>query len=128
MTEKIEVLYNASCPICRREVEHYEKLSTKQDLPIGYHDLGDDAALEAWGITARDAAQRLHVRKGGTVYGGIPAFIVLWQEIPQMRWLARLVALPGINWLAVKVYDHILAPLLYRWHVARERRRQSASR
>jgi predicted DCC family thiol-disulfide oxidoreductase YuxK len=84
--------------------------------------------LQAWGITARDAAQRLHVRKDGTVYGGIPAFIVLWQEIPQMRWLARIVALPGINWAAVKVYDHILAPLLYRWHVSRERRRQSASR
>ena len=25
--EKLEVLYNSECPICRREIEHYERLS-----------------------------------------------------------------------------------------------------
>jgi len=128
MTDKLDVLYNASCPICRREVDHYAKLSAQQDLPIGYHDLGNDAELAKWGITAKDAAQRLHVRKDGQIYGGIPAFVLLWREIPQMRWLARVVNLPVINWLAVKTYDHILAPLLYRWHITREAKRQSAYR
>ncbi len=128
MSEKLDVLYNASCPICRREVDHYAKLSEKHDLPIGYHDLGDDAQLAEWGMTAKDAAQRLHVRKDGQIYGGIPAFIVLWREFPQMRWLARLVSLPVVHWVACKVYDYILAPLLYRWHIAREAKRQSASR
>lgn len=127
MTDKLDVLYNASCPICRREVDHYAKLSAKHDLPIGYHDLGE-AELAAWGMTTKDAAQRLHVRKDGQIYGGIPAFIMLWREIPQMRWLAWLASLPVLNWLAVKLYDHILAPLLYRWHLRRERKRQSASR
>ncbi|MDG1069874.1 MAG: DUF393 domain-containing protein [Sulfitobacter sp.] len=127
MTDTLDVLYNASCPICRREVDHYAKLSARHDLPIGYHDLGE-AELAAWGMTAKDAAQRLHVRKDGQIYGGIPAFIMLWREIPQMRWLARLASLPVLNWLAVKLYDHILAPLLYRWHLSRERKRQSASR
>ena len=111
MTDTLDVLYNASCPICRREVDHYAKLSARHDLPIGYHDLGE-AELAAWGMTAKDAAQRLHVRKDGQIYGGIPAFIMLWREIPQMRWLARLASLPVLNWLAVKLYDHILAPLL----------------
>ena len=127
MTDTLDVLYNASCPICRREVDHYAKLSARHDLPIGYHDLGE-AELAAWGMTAKDAAQRLHVRKDGQIYGGIPAFIMLWREIPQMRWLARLASLPVLNWLAVKLYDHILAQLLYRWHLSRERKRQSASR
>ena len=127
MTDTLDVLYNASCPICRREVDHYAKLSARHDLPIGYHDLGE-AELAAWGMTAKDAAQRLHVCKDGQIYGGIPAFIMLWREIPQMRWLARLASLPVLNWLAVKLYDHILAPLLYRWHLSRERKRQSASR
>ena len=127
MTDTLDVLYNASCPICRREVDHYAKLSARHDLPIGYHDLGE-AELAAWGMTAKDAAQRLHVRKDGQIYGGIPAFIMLWREIPQMRWLARLASLPVLNWLAVNLYDHILAPLLYRWHLSRERKRQSASR
>lgn len=119
MTDKTEVLYNAACPVCKREIDHYAKLSEENDLPIGYHDLGDAAQLSDWGMTEKDAAMRLHVRKGGEIYSGVPAFIVLWQDIPQMRWLARLVNLPGVHWVASAVYDHILAPLLYRWHLAR---------
>lgn len=123
MSNETEVLYNAACPICKREVDHYAKLSAKHDLPIGYHDLGDSGQLSDWGMTEKDAAMRLHVRKDGQVYGGIPAFVVLWQDIPQMRWLARLVSLPGVHWVACVVYDYILAPLLYRWHLARMAKR-----
>lgn len=125
MTDKTEVLYNAACPICKREIDHYAKLSAKHDLPIGYHDLGDAAELAQWGMTEKDAAMRLHVRKDGQIYGGIPAFIVLWQDIPQMRWLAKLVSVPGVHWLACKVYDYVLAPLLYRWHLWRVARQQN---
>lgn len=123
MSNETEVLYNAACPICRREIEHYEKISTRDALPIRYDDLGDTETLARWGIDAQAAAQRLHVRKDGQTYAGIPAFIVLWRDIPRLNWLARLVSLPGVYWSANKVYDHILAPLLYRWHVAREDRR-----
>ncbi len=122
MSEKTEVLYNGSCPICSREVDHYARLSSDQALPIRYDDLGDAARLETWGITREDAARRLHVRKGGQIYGGVPAFVLLWQQIPQTRWLARTVNLPGVHWIACRVYDHVLAPLLYRMHLARERR------
>ena len=38
-----------------------------------------------------EAAKRLHVRKNGQVYDGIPAFIALWQDMPRYRWLARVV-------------------------------------
>ncbi len=122
MSEKTEVLYNASCPICAREVDHYAKLSAQKALPISYDDATDPAKLAKWGITAEDAAKRFHVRKDGQTYGGIPAFIVLWQDIPQTRWLARLVSAPGVHWLACKVYDYIAAPILYRMHLRRQAR------
>jgi predicted DCC family thiol-disulfide oxidoreductase YuxK len=122
MTRKTEVLYNASCPVCSREIDHYERLSQTQALAIQYDDLGDDQRLAEWGLNADEAAKRLHVRKDGQLYAGIPAFIVLWQEIPQMGWLARIVSLPGIHWLACTVYDNLLAPSLYRWHLRREKR------
>jgi len=122
MSEKLDVLYNASCPICRREVDHYAKLSAQHALPIRYDDLGQGDALADWGISGLDAAKRLHVRKAGRIYSGIPAFILLWREIPQMRWLAKLVSLPGVHWVACKTYDYVLAPLLFRWHLARQRR------
>ncbi|MEQ6202370.1 DUF393 domain-containing protein [Sulfitobacter sp. HNIBRBA2951] len=124
MSNETEVLYNAACPVCKREIDHYAKLSEKHGLPIGYHDLGNAAQLAQWGMTEKDAAKRLHVRKDGQTYRGIPAFIVLWQDIPQMRWLARVVSLPGVHWVACKLYDFVLAPILYRWHLWRMARAQ----
>lgn len=120
MSKKTEVLYNASCPICSREVDHYARLSDRAALPITYDDATDPAKLKDWGITAEEAVRRFHVRKDGLTYGGIPAFIVLWRDIPQTRWLARIVSLPGIYWLACGFYDHVAAPLLYQLHLRRQ--------
>lgn len=111
-----EVLYNAACPVCRREIEHYAEIAAQQDLPIRFDDLNAADALAGWRLESDTAARRLHVRQGDTVLSGIPAFILLWQEIPRYRWLARIVSLPGVKRLAIWTYDGILAPLLYRWH------------
>ncbi len=115
-----DVLYNADCPVCSREINHYARISEAQALPLRYEDLNDTATLADWGVSAQDAARRLHVRQGGTVYVGVPAFIVLWQSLPRYRWLARLVSLPGVYRLAHWTYEGILAPLLYRGHVRRQ--------
>ena len=56
--------------------------------------------------------QRLHVRKNGQTYVGLPAFIMLWREIPQTCWLAHIFDMPGIHWTAARVYNHLLAPIL----------------
>lgn len=122
MSENTEVLYNDTCPICAREVNHYARLSEEQALPIRYNGITNPAVLADWGITPEDAARRFHVRKDGLTYGGIPAFLILWDDIPQTRWLARLIRLPGVYWLAVKGYDHVAAPLLYRMHVRRQQK------
>lgn len=122
----IEVLYNAECPVCRREIEHYAKISERKSLPVAFTDLNDAAGLRNWQLSADDAARRLHVRKDGRLYDGIPAFVALWQEFPQYRWLAWAVSLPGVFRLAVWTYDLILAPLLYRWHSRRVRRNCNA--
>ncbi len=123
MTEKTEVLYNGECPVCSREVNHYARLSADQALPIRYDDLNDTEQLKVWGITPDAAARRLHVRKSGEVTSGIPAFIILWREIPQTQWLAKLCSLPVIHQIACFGYDYILAPLIYCWHISRERRK-----
>ncbi|WP_176248121.1 MULTISPECIES: thiol-disulfide oxidoreductase DCC family protein [unclassified Sulfitobacter] len=125
MTDEIQVLYNGSCPVCRREIRHYERLSQSQALEIDYVDLADQTKLDDWGLDADQAAKRLHLRKDGEIYSGIPAFILLWQEIPQMRWLAKVVGLPGVYQVACAMYDSALAPLLYRWHLSRQRRRKA---
>ncbi|WP_159974310.1 thiol-disulfide oxidoreductase DCC family protein [Roseobacter cerasinus] len=117
-----DVLYNAECPVCSREIDHYARLSAAQALPLRYDDLNDAKNLDDWGVTADQAAQRLHVRQNGQIYIGLPAFIVLWQSLPRYRWLARLVSLPGVYRLACWTYDGVLAPLLYRSHLRRRRK------
>jgi predicted DCC family thiol-disulfide oxidoreductase YuxK len=126
MTQNTEVLYNGSCPVCSREINHYERLSQKQALAIQYDDLADSAKLKDWGLDADEAAKRLHVRKDGEIYSGVPAFIILWKDIPQMRWLAKIVSLPGVHKLACLTYDYVLAPLLFQWHLARQKRQNAA--
>ena len=121
MNEETKVLYNAQCPVCRFEIDHYRSYAQKSDLAIRFDDLNSDA-LSAWDITSDQAARRLYVEHKGQLYSGIPAFIVLWREMPRYRELGRIVDLPVIHWIACKVYDLALAPAIYCWHLYRQRR------
>lgn len=118
------VLYNGDCPVCSFEIGHYAKYSQKRALPLAYDDLSE-CDLASWGVSRDAAAKRLHVMQGGEIYAGIPAFLVLWQEMPRYRWLARIVGVPGVRQVASLVYDYALAPALYAWHRRREARRKA---
>ena len=115
------VLYNAQCPVCNFEISHYAKYAEKQALPIRFDDMNTNAR-DAWDLTTDQAAQRLYVVHEGELFSGIPAFLVLWRQMPRYRWLARMVGLPGVRQVAELTYDWVLAPLIYRWHLARQRR------
>ncbi|MFN4129949.1 MAG: DUF393 domain-containing protein, partial [Paracoccaceae bacterium] len=47
---------------------------------------------------------------------------------PRYRWLASVVGLPGIRQIACAAYDHILAPVIYRWHLRRLRGQTARAR
>ena len=115
------VLYNDTCPVCRFEINHYAAYAQKRGLALRFEDL-NDSDLRDWGLTEDQAARRLYVLKDGTLLSGIPAFLVLWADMPRYRWLGRIVGLPGLRHLAVFAYDAVLAPLIYRWHLRRLRR------
>jgi predicted DCC family thiol-disulfide oxidoreductase YuxK len=119
-SDQTDVLYNADCPVCRFEIEHYRKGTEAKGLPIRYDDL--NAGTEGWGVDAETAAKRLHVRHNGEVLSGMPAFRVLWQQMPGYRWLARVTGWPVVRPLSEVTYDRVLAPALYAWHRRRQRR------
>lgn len=121
MNAETKVLYNAECPVCNFEISHYESYSERQGLPIRFDDL-NGSSLAEWNLTADQAAQRLYVLHKGKLTSGIPAFLVLWSEMPRYRWLAKIVGLPIIKQVAGFVYDHVLAPAIYRWHLRRKAR------
>jgi len=110
------VLYNAECPVCNFEISHYAKYASREGLSITFDDL-NSAACDTWGMSPDQAARRLYVRKDGQLISGIPAFLVLWREMPRYLWLARVVGLPVIRQLSVLMYDYVLAPAIYRWHL-----------
>ena len=117
MSDETRVLYNETCPVCRFEINHYRKTATTCELPLRFDDLSQAAA---WGVTPDAAARRLHVLHQGQVFSGIPAFQILWAQLPRWRWIAKLTALPLIHPLACAFYDHLIAPMLYRAHKRRE--------
>ncbi len=118
---KTSVLFNANCPVCNFELQHYAQYAAANDLPIRFDDL-NSGARDQWGLDADTAARRLHVLHEGALTSGIPAFLVLWAQMPKYRWLARFVGLPGIRQGASAAYDYVLAPVIYRWHLRRLRR------
>lgn len=113
-----QVLYNEDCPVCRYEITHYRSYSNKLCLPIHYQDL-NTTSLDHWGVSKEQAAKRLHVIKNGVLYSGIPAFVILWQDMPRFRWIARVVGLPVIKQFCIFTYDWVLAPILYALHKRR---------
>jgi predicted DCC family thiol-disulfide oxidoreductase YuxK len=119
MTHETRVLYNETCPVCRIEIDAYRRRAAAKGLPIRFDRL--DRA-EDWGLTADQAARRLHVWQDGQVLSGLDAFRALWSAMPGWRWLARATGWPLVRPLARLLYDRVAAPLLYRAHLKRQRR------
>lgn len=117
--EKTEILYNGRCPICAAEIAHYERRATEAGAPLLFTDL-NAAPLESWGLSSDQAMRRLHARQGGRIISGFPAFLVIWRELPRMRWLARVLSMPGLRHAAGFLYNRVAAPLLYMLHKRRE--------
>ncbi|MBG1231818.1 thiol-disulfide oxidoreductase DCC family protein [Aestuariivirga litoralis] len=120
------VLYNARCPVCNFEIGHYAQYAGDNSLPIRFDDLNSEA-LAQWGLDADTAARRLYVLHQGTLTSGIPAFLVLWAQMPKYKWLVRIVDVPGVKQVASVVYDFVLAPVIYRWHLRRLRKKAMAA-
>jgi predicted DCC family thiol-disulfide oxidoreductase YuxK len=110
------ILYNDTCPVCRREVKHYGRHAAKKGVPLRLDPLRNAADF---GLTDDQAARALHVMVDGQVLRGLPAFQAVWDRLPGYGWLATVTRLPVIRPAAALAYDRVLAPLIYRWHLAR---------
>ncbi|MFZ7091796.1 thiol-disulfide oxidoreductase DCC family protein [Primorskyibacter sp. 2E233] len=117
---KMTVIYNDTCPICSREVNSYARAAERRGRDIVFAGLSE-CDLAHFGLTEDMAARRFHVVKHGELVSGIPAFALLWDDLPHLRWLAQLVRLPGIRTAIAALYDHVAAPALYALHRRRQR-------
>lgn len=117
MTDDTRILYNDTCPLCRFEIDHYRAAATRDGAPLRFDTLQDAAR---WGLTADQAARRLHVLKDGQLLSGLDAFRAIWSTLPRWRWLARVTGWPVVRPAVTVLYDRIAAPLLYRAHLRRQ--------
>ena len=118
-----EFLYNGQCPICSAEIEHYRAQAAAVGADMRFTDL-NAADLADWGLDAESAARKLHVRDStGAQVAGVAAFVTLWQDLPRLRWLARVVAWPGVCPVVQWGYDWVAAPMLFWMHKRRQARR-----
>lgn len=89
------VVYDAGCPVCRREIGLYQSLQPLAPLhflPV------DSPALPAHAPDPQQLLARLHARlPNGLWISGAAAFVALWARLPGWRWLARVARLPGIT-------------------------------
>jgi predicted DCC family thiol-disulfide oxidoreductase YuxK len=115
----IHILYNDRCPVCRAEIAHYRARAKAADAPLVFEDL-NQADLDGWRLTPDQAMRRMHAKlPDGRIVSGVEAFALIWERLPRMGWMARLVRLPGIRGLAGFAYNRIAAPWLYHRHKRR---------
>lgn len=121
----IHVYYDGACGLCRREIEHYQRLVPLSGAQIRWVDVmaGPDVLmlehlegpLAATPLTLLEALMALHVVDAeGRLHRGVAAFAVVWRCFPRWHWLAMLVSLPLVRHLADVVYA-----LFARWRFQR---------
>ncbi len=122
----LTTFYNGACPVCGTEIRSYARYAEKKELPLGWVDIdANPDALAAYGLSADDVKRRMYaLDAAGRLHVGVDAFIVIWRSMPRYRWLARIVALPGLKQISGWLYDHVLAWLIYRWDKRRMARRK----
>ena len=85
------VLFDGGCPLCRREIAHYQRLANAET--IDWFDLATPGLeIPDKRITREMAMARMHVRdRDGRWHTGARAFAELWSHLNHYRHLSKLV-------------------------------------
>ena len=90
-TARPKIFYDGNCPLCRREIAHYRRIDSTARLRW-VDAVNEPETLARHGISLQQAMAELHVLDGdGRWQRGVDAFLVIWQQLPAYRWLAKLV-------------------------------------
>ena len=100
----ITVYFDGKCGLCSKEIRYYQRIAPAK-IFVWADIATNPAPLAAHNIEQADALRRLHVLDdSGQWHIGVAAFLAIWRHLPLWKWLAPLVALPGIYHLAEFAY------------------------
>jgi predicted DCC family thiol-disulfide oxidoreductase YuxK len=114
---RVTVLFDGSCTLCRASVARARRFDRHQR--IEFLDLHDAQAALRFPQVNREEAMRLMqaVDSNGRVYAGIDAWARIARLLPGWNLFAWILLVPGIHWLAARIYAWI-ARNRYRWNRA----------
>jgi predicted DCC family thiol-disulfide oxidoreductase YuxK len=103
------VFYDGDCPLCRREIAHYRRMDSAGRLSW-VDAVNEPETLARHNLSLVRAMTELHVLDAaGRWQRGVDAFLVIWQQLPAYRWLAKMVAVLGLRSPLGFVYRHFAA-------------------
>ena len=101
------VLYDDQCPLCTFQMKVLTWLdwfNVVQLMPLSH----PDAARIAPQLTREDLLEAIHcVTPAGTIYRGARCFRFVGMRMPLLMPLALFLWIPGVIWIAEKVYAWI---------------------
>ena len=106
-----QVFYDGQCPLCAREIAHYQRLNESLPEPaVDFHNIAGEGplppALEVRGISRDAALRRMHVLSAdGEMVRNAEAFVEFWARMPYWRWLVPLTKVPGVMPTANAAYS-----------------------
>lgn len=114
--KKISVYYDGLCHLCSREINHYKKMEGSKN--IHFIDITDPIfQAQKEGLDPIAIHKTIHVRdQNKNLKIGIEAFICIWEQLPSLRFLAKIVRIEPFN-STLKLFYSIFAkvrPLLPR--------------
>ncbi len=112
------VLFNGDCEICSKEICIYQSYGASEGLSIDFKDI-NNTDLNSFGLTRDETARQLHVLKNSELFVGVKAFVILWNEMPKYRFLAKIFSLPGVSKFAQFFYYHVISLYLYQRDIKR---------
>lgn len=103
----VEVYFDGSCPMCRREIAVYQNITP--DQPISWVDVSKPDTPLPQGQSKEQLMARFHTRTAQReLLSGAAAFVHVWGRLPGWRVLAWLAKVPGMLWLMEKAYNGFL--------------------
>lgn len=111
----LTVLFDGSCGLCRASAERVRRFDSRGRIEL--LDLHDPTAAQRFPQINREEAMKWMqaVDPDGRVYSGADAWTRIGLLLPGWNVVAWILALPGIRWLAARVYAWI-ARNRYRWN------------
>ncbi|HKV23692.1 MAG TPA: DUF393 domain-containing protein [Candidatus Acidoferrum sp.] len=111
----LTVLYDGACALCRASVARVRHMDPHSRIEL--LDLHDASVPARFPQINKEEAMRLMqaVDSAGRVYSGADAWARIGLSLPGWKLLAWLLLVPGIHFLAARVYGWI-ARNRYRWN------------